>query len=103
MQHMADTQRHKSQLQRVSRRGDVAWTYREVGGELGSDDSVGAVVASDLAPHDAELASLGLVDVGDLLSVVEVASLLVLNTLDLDKTGLVVCVATSSVITKNNN
>jgi hypothetical protein len=73
-----------------------ARTYREVGGELGSHDAVGSVVAGDLAPHDAELVSLGLVDVGDLLSVVEVAPLLVLHTVDLDQTGLVVCVATSS-------
>lgn len=73
-------------------------TYGEVGSELGSDDAVGAVVASDLAPHDAELVALGLVDVGDLLAVVEVATFLVLNTIDLDQAGLVVCVATSSVI-----
>lgn len=74
-----------------------ALTYREVGGELGSHDAIGAVVAGDLAPHHAELVALGLVDVGDLLSVVEVSALLVLNTVDLDQVGVVVRVAATSV------
>jgi hypothetical protein len=74
-------------------------TYGEVGGELGSDNTVGSVVAGDLAPDDAELVSLCLVDVGDLLAVVEVSALLVLNTVDLDQVGVVVCVAATSVIT----
>jgi hypothetical protein len=58
------------------------------------------VVAGHLTPHNTELVSLGLVDVGDLLSMVEVATFLVLDTIDLDEVGVVVCVAASSAIIK---
>lgn len=61
-------------------------------GELGANDTGVSVGAGDLAPDDAELGSanllLGLVDVGDLLAKVEVGSVGVVNTLDLDQTGL---------------
>jgi hypothetical protein len=91
--------RAKQEIKQQSRSGgERREAYREVGGELGADDAIGSVVAGHLSPHNAELVSLGLVDVGDLLSVVEVASLLVLDTIDLDQVGVVVCVTAASAI-----
>lgn len=71
-------------------------------GELGADDTGVSVRAGNLAPDDAELGAanllLGLVDVGDLLAEVEVGSVGVVNTLNLDQTGLGVrCVAVTLV------
>lgn len=89
--------------QRMSSDTGKGSTYREVSGELSSDDTVRTMVAGDLAPHDTELVALCLVDVGDLLSVVEVATFLVLDTVNLDEGGLVVYVTTASAITNINH
>lgn len=78
--------------------------YVEVGGELGAHDAVGAVAAHDLAPDNAELGasdrSLGLVDIGHLLAEVVLASLSVVDTVDLEEGGVVVGVAATSVQTR---
>lgn len=56
----------------------------------------------DLAPDGAELGAgnslLGLVDVSNLLAEVELGSLGVIDTIDLEQGGVVVGVATTSVI-----
>jgi len=60
--------------------------------ELGTDDTRVAVRAGDLAPNDADLGAadllLALVDVGYSLAEVEVGGVGVVNTLNLDQTGL---------------
>lgn len=82
-------------------------TYVEVAGELGADDTVGAVGAHDLAPDNTELGAgnggLGLVDVGDLLSEVVLASLGVVDAVDLQEGGVVVGVAATSAQKEDQN
>jgi hypothetical protein len=60
-------------------------------GELGADDAGVAVRTSDLAPDHADLGAadllLALVHKGDLLAEVEVGGRSVINTLNLDQTG----------------
>ena len=58
----------------------------------------------NLAPHHSELGArlggLSLGDVGDLLAHVEIATLLVVNTIDLDERGVAVAVTLASVVNK---
>jgi len=62
------------------------------------------VRAGDLAPDDADLGTadllLSLVDVGDLLAEVEVGSVGVINSLDLDQTRLGVGDVTATLVAK---
>ena len=57
--------------------------------------------AGDLSPNNAELVSslgnLGLVDISDFLAKVVVSGLLIVASLNLDKIGVVISVATSTV------
>lgn len=79
-------------------------TYRNVLGELCTDNTVGSVTTHDLSPNAtkvrAVLLNLASVDVGNLLAKVEVACFLVVHTIDLDQSGVGVGVsATSTILT----
>mmetsp|Transcript_7460 Transcript_7460/g.25678 ORF Transcript_7460/g.25678 Transcript_7460/m.25678 type:complete len:251 (-) Transcript_7460:119-871(-) len=77
--------------------------------EGGPDGSAAAVGAGDLSPHAPELGgsvwsgllSVGLVDVGHLLSQVEWSLLLALDALDLEQRSLMVRVALASLVVDN--
>lgn len=76
-------------------------SYREISSKLGTHNTVGSVGAGDLSPDNAELVSslrnLGLVDISDFLAKVVVGGLLIIASLNLDKIGVVISVATSTV------
>ena len=75
-------------------------TYREISSKLGTHNTVGSMGAGDLSPDNAELISslrnLGLVDISDFLAKVVVGGLLIIASLNLDKIGVVISVATST-------
>lgn len=72
--------------------------------ELGADNTGVSVRTGDLAPDHSDLAAtdllLGLVDVGDLLAKVEVGSVGVIDTLDLDQAGLGVSRVAATLVGK---
>jgi hypothetical protein len=77
-------------------------TYRNVGGELGADSTVGAVSAHHLAPNNSELRArnglLRLVDVSHSLAQVEVAAFSVVHVVDGQQSSVVVGVGETSVV-----
>ena len=78
-----------------------------VGRELGLDDTRVSVRPRDTSPHHSDLGTgnlpLGLVDVSDTLSEVELSGLLVLNALDLDESGVGSRVPLCSLVTENTS
>lgn len=80
--------------------------WRQVSAESATNNSIGSVSSADLSPIDAELVAVfvsggSLGDKGNLLSVIELGSGLVINALDLDQRHIVVLVAETSLETKD--
>ena len=75
-------------------------TYREISRKLSSNNAVSSVTTSNLSPNSAELraslSDLSLVYEGNLLAKVEVTALLIIDTIDFNKGGVVVGVAAPS-------
>lgn len=79
-------------------------TYVKVLLEFSTNDTIGTVGSGDLTPDITELVTLdgswSLVDEGNTLTVVELRSISVINTVNLEKSSVVVGVTTSSLETK---
>lgn len=74
--------------------------YVEIGGKLGAENTVCTVSLCNLTPHVSELAatngSRSLVDVGNLLSDVEITAVNIVHTVNLHKRSVVIGVSSSS-------